>query len=105
MKKIINGKTYNTETAIKLFENGTGYTANFDDWYEEYYITKKGAYFMKYWGGAKSKYAKYFNNNRNTSEGTGLIVLIRNDVIRALSNNSYNLNENAINTYLDIQEA
>lgn len=37
MVKIINGKRYNTETATRLFENGTGSTANFSDWYEIFY--------------------------------------------------------------------
>ena len=105
MKKIINGKIYNTETATKLFENGTGNTANFTDWYEEFYVTKKGAFFMKFWGGAMTRYSESFNNGRSRSEGRGIKVLTKEEVTKNLSNDSYNLDEIVINNYLEIEEA
>ena len=105
MKAIINGKVYNTDTAIKLFENGTGYTANFSDWYEEYYVTKKGNFFMRYWGGAMTMYAESYNNGRTKSEGSGIKVLTKQQVIARLNSGSYNINEEAINKYLEPEEA
>lgn len=59
MKKIINGKTYNTETAAKL---GSDYSSvgpnDFHYWYESLHQTKKGTYFLYGEGGAMSHYAK-----------------------------------------------
>ena len=65
MKKIINKKTYNTETAEEIAEynNGLGYT----DWgyvSEELYRTKKGRFFLYVEGGPKSEYSK--TNGRQT---------------------------------------
>lgn len=105
MKAIIEGKTYNTETATELFTNGTGYTANFSDWYNTFYVTQKGAFFMHYWGGATTQYAESFNNGRSRSEGRGIRVLTREEVLKKLNTNSYNINEEAINKYLEIEEA
>lgn len=59
MKKIIDGKTYNTETAKML---GMYQTPGlmFDDYHfcrETLYITKKGTYFIHGHGGALTSYA------------------------------------------------
>lgn len=105
MKKIIEGKTYNTDTAILLFENGTNRTADFSDWYEEYYVTKKGNFFVNYWGGATTCYAETFNNGRSRSEGSGIRVIEKLQAIKALNSDSYNLNEDAIEKYMEIEEA
>lgn len=55
MKKIINGKMYNTETAKELgyyrMRDGT-----FSHIYEALYKTKNGNYFLHGSGGPKSKY-------------------------------------------------
>lgn len=74
MKKIINGKLYNTETAdlIAEWENGFGY----NDFYyvsETLYQTKKRAYFIYYTGGAMSKYATHYG--QTTSGSTGIKLL------------------------------
>lgn len=64
MKKIINGKLYNTETAKCLGEwnNGERY-GEFTYCEESLYKTKSGAYFIHGWGGPLSKYAKSDGNN------------------------------------------
>lgn len=59
MKKIIEGKTYNTETAELL---GTYQYLRRDDYHycrEELYRTKKGTYFLYGEGGALTSYARY----------------------------------------------
>ena len=59
MKKIINGKMYNTETAVRI-----GYYSNGDDygdchWYEEVLYRKKtGQFFLYGSGGALTCYAE-----------------------------------------------
>lgn len=60
MKKVINGKVYNTETADLIAEYSNGYRYNDFNYLEEtLYRTKKGQFFIAGEGGAISKYAKY----------------------------------------------
>ncbi len=63
MKKIINGKMYNTETAKKLGEywNGKDYRS-FGFCTETLYLKKTGEYFLHGKGGAMSKYCSYYGN-------------------------------------------
>lgn len=64
MKKVIDGKRYNTETATKVaeyepFANRT----DFNWWCEELYKTKKGKWFIYGEGGANSPYSKRVESN------------------------------------------
>jgi len=75
MKRIINGKVYNTETAEKiaawdndLFVNDFGYMS------EALYITRKGNYFIHGKGGATSKYAKHAYGGRMAGESIAAIT-------------------------------
>jgi len=69
MKKVINGKLYNTDGAKKL-----GYWSNrsnrndFDFCEETLYKTKAGAYFVHGSGGANSKYGKWQGNSGGPGE-------------------------------------
>ena len=105
MKKIINGKTYNTDTAIKLFSKGTGKTAGFYDWEEEYYVTKKGNFFKYYWGGAKTIYAEESDNGRSFNEGSGIKELEDMDVLEELDDSCRNINYKELQKYFEIEEA
>ena len=65
MKKIIDGKVYNTETATLLGEWDNGYMGNdFNFAAEDLYITKKGQYFLHCQGGANSSYSEACGNSR-----------------------------------------
>jgi len=67
MKKIINGKVFNTETAVCLgsYDNiGEGAL-------EKLYITKKGQYFLYGKGGAMSRYCTSYGAN---SWGAGIDI-------------------------------
>lgn len=58
MRKIINGRTYNTETSKKIGEWWNGLATNdFSHCYEVLYKNTRGAYFIHGEGGAMSKYA------------------------------------------------
>lgn len=57
MKKIINGKKYNTDTAQRLGEWDNGQYGNFDYEEETLYRKKTGEFFICGSGGAASKYA------------------------------------------------
>ena len=72
MKKVIDGKVYNTETATKVAEwsNGLSYS-DFNNENEELYVTKKGNWFLYGEGGANSKYRK---SNGNSAWGSSNII-------------------------------
>lgn len=66
MKKVIDGKMYNTETAKKLGEFDNGRYGDHDYMEEALYLTKSGAYFLYGTGGAMSKYAEASSNSNWT---------------------------------------
>ena len=63
MKKIINGKMYNTETATELAYYSYLYPSDFGYFEETLYRKKKGEYFLYGKGNAASKYAVSCGNN------------------------------------------
>ena len=75
MKKIINGKLYDTETAKFLanYDNGKGYS-NFGWVTECLYRKKTGEFFLHGQGGAASKYAKSVGLN-SWEEGERIMPL------------------------------
>ena len=56
MKKIIKGKTYNTDTAAKLAHRTFGTFGDPTGYEETLYQTKKGLYFVYGIGGVESPY-------------------------------------------------
>jgi len=65
MKKIINGKLYNTETATELGSYWNGYPhGDFSFVMETLYIKKTGEYFLHGEGGPLTEYCNYVGNNR-----------------------------------------
>jgi hypothetical protein len=105
MKKIIDGKRYDTDTATMLCMKGTGTTANFSDWYEKLYVTRRGNFFVNFWGGANTRFAEHFNNGRSRSEGSGIRVITEAEAISFINNECFDMNEEAIQKYLDIEDA
>jgi len=69
MKKVIDNKVYNTDTAelIHRWDNGY-YSGDFHQCEESLYKTKKGAYFIHGEGGAMSSYAVAYGNSRGGGE-------------------------------------
>ena len=63
MKKIINGKVYNTQTAEWVGEMSWGNMSNFAYCNEELYRKRTGEYFLFGEGGGMSKYAKSVGQN------------------------------------------
>lgn len=57
MKKIIDGKVYNTETAKSLTTYQYGTSNDLRYYYEELFVTSKGNYFLYGEGGPTSPYA------------------------------------------------
>ena len=69
MKKVIEGKLYNTETADSLAEWGNGlcYT-DFNFLSETLYRTKKGKFYLHGCGGARTRYSEAYGNCRGEGE-------------------------------------
>ena len=68
MRKVINGRTYNTETSKKIgnWDNGI-YGSDFKSCEEDLYKNTKGAYFLVGEGGPLSKYAVSHGNSTSGS--------------------------------------
>lgn len=81
MRKIINRKVYDTDTAEFLGGWDNGYYGNdFHYCYEGLYRTKKGTYFVYGKGGAMSKYAKNEGNGWS-GPGEDIHVLTKEDAM------------------------
>lgn len=76
MKRIINGKVYNTETAVFSCGVGPGGYGRNDFRYEDtrLYRTAKGAWFLAGDGGPASRWRKLVGGN-SYSGGSGLRVI------------------------------
>ena len=80
MKRIINGKTYNTDTAnyIDDFSNGLG-SGDFNYIIEDLYVTDNGAFFLCGEGGPMTKYSVPCGNM--TGGGSDIIPLSKRDAL------------------------
>ena len=74
MKKVINGKRYDTETAALVAADSYSNYGDFGYWAEELYHTKKGNWFLVGEGGAMSPYARSVGQNE-TAGGEGITPL------------------------------
>ena len=96
MRKIIEGKRYDTETAEQI---GSDYYSNFGDfqyWCEELYRTGKGNWFLYGEGGAKSKFARAVGQNE-IGGGNDITPLTRSDALAWLE--AHNSDSDAIEEY------
>jgi hypothetical protein len=102
MKKIINKKIYNTETATLIAEywNGLGFN-DFRNLSEDLYKTKNGQWFLRGSGGAMSKYSE---SNGNMTCGSSVIILLsESEACRWLEEHDF-VNEIEENFAGEIQE-
>lgn len=84
MKRIINGKMYNTETAelIHSWDNGR-YGNDFKARSKELYQTKKGAWFLRHDGGAMTDMAVSVGSN-STGGSCSIEVISAEDTFQFL---------------------
>ena len=74
MKKIVDGKVYNTQTAKLIGEWDNGYSYSDFNWAcEILYQTKKGQYFLYGEGGPMSSYAEWCGNSASGGEEIQLL--------------------------------
>ena len=76
MKKVINGKRYDTETATKVADDSYSNYGDLGYWSEELYRTKKGNWFIAGEGGAMSRYARSVGQNE-VGGGSAIIPITR----------------------------
>ena len=106
MKRVIDKKMYNTETAEQLghYWNGLG-PSDFRNLEETLYKTKKGVYFIHGSGGPLTKYAVAAGSN-STSGSDQIIPLSRREAIQwAEDNEVTNLFEPGSEFADDIEDA
>ena len=77
MKRIIDGKLYNTETAEQLAHRSYGTYGDFSFYEETLYVTKKGSYFLEYSGGPRSPYG--VNEGTDGTRGDSGIIPFNGD--------------------------
>jgi hypothetical protein len=101
MKKVIDGKLYNTETAEEIanWSNGLSYS-DFNNCEESLFLTKKGAWFLQGEGGAMSKYSRPCGDM--TGGGSGFEVLTPDEAMKWLEN--HNGEEAIIKHFSDVLE-
>ena len=63
MRKIINGKLYDTDTARCIGSDSYSNTRDFHHWSEELYVKRTGEYFLFGEGGPLSKYSRSLGDN------------------------------------------
>ena len=81
MRKIINGKMYNTDTATLIDSyDSMGDLNDYRHYREFLYLKKTGEFFTYGYGGAASKYAE-IQGNRMRSPGEMIIPLSRSEAM------------------------
>ena len=81
MKRIIDGKTYNTDTATRICDTSNNYNqSDFKVENSDLFVTKKGAYFIAGSGGAMSRFSEEASGGGYCG-GDGIIPLSREDAL------------------------
>ena len=93
MKRIIEGKRYDTETAVKIayWCNGLG-DRDFNNCEEALYRTKNGKYFIHGAGGPMSRWAHSCGNN-SYSGGSGIEALSPTEALEWIERHDLEVDE------------
>lgn len=78
MKKIINGKLYNTDTAKELATYESGAVSDNSHYIEMLYRKRTGEYFLYGEGGPASRYAEQAYGDNAFTSGEGIVPLTLN---------------------------
>lgn len=102
MKKVIDGKNFNTETALEICDGGHNEcSTEFDRFSETLYKTKKGAYFVAGNGGPMSKYAEHSGANETTG-GESMKLVTESEALKFCER--YELEPEKIAEHFEITE-
>lgn len=80
MKRIVDGKMYDTDKAEEICSASYGNPGDFKYWSEALFRTKRGAFFISGEGGAMTKWGKKISQN-TWSGGEGIKALTPDEVI------------------------
>lgn len=93
MKKVIDGKIYNTETAVELAYYNNGVSQNDFTYIDEsLYRTRKGNFFLAGEGGAMTRYAHRCSDN-TTCGGEGIFPLTEKEAREWVERNANEIYE------------
>jgi hypothetical protein len=81
MRKIIDGKTYDTETALRISGWSYGQYGDFNRCEETLFKTRKGAWFIYGEGGARSQYGQ--SVGQNSMSGGHKLFLVTEEEAKA----------------------
>ena len=84
MKRIIDGKVYDTETANVVESDEYSTPGDFHHTFQTLYVTKKGSYFFHGGGGPMTEYAVSVGNN-STSGSERIWTAEKEEVVAWLS--------------------
>lgn len=79
MKKIINGKKYDTKTATLLASCQYSHPFDFNHYIEELYQKKTGEFFLHGQGGSHSKYCELYGGTNSWNGGSKIIPFTRDE--------------------------
>lgn len=102
MKRVIDGKLYNTETATHIGADKSNHPRsdfNYED--TSLYVTAKGAFFIAGQGGALSRWCTFEGNCR--SGGEGIQALTTAEALQWAEENE--LDADVIQQYFEVGEA
>ena len=102
MRKVINGKVYDTETAERVHEVSFGYASDFNHFEEALYRTPNGRWFIVGSGGALTRYATSHSDGTR-SGGSAVIVLSDEEALRYLEQND--ADAETIERFFQVEEA
>jgi hypothetical protein len=102
MKRVIDGKVYNTETATKIATDSFSNRSDFHFWVETLYVTKKGRFFLKGEGGALSRWSQPYETG-GTCGGEGIVAMTKDEARRWCE--AHEVNAETICRYFEIEEA
>jgi len=80
MRKVVNGKRYDTETAALVAADSYSQCGDLEYWSEEIYQTKKGNWFLYGEGNAMSPYARATGQNE-VSGGSTIVPFSPKDAL------------------------
>jgi len=87
MRKVIEGKLYNTETAEMVATDSYSHYGDRGYWSQEIYRTKRGNWFLCGEGGAMSKYAQAIGQNE-VGGGSAIIPLTEGEALAWLEDHT-----------------
>jgi len=96
MKKVIDGKLYNTETAKQVGGDSYFHYGEFQYWCEELFRTKRGNWFVYGEGGEKFSYARTVEQNASNG-GNDITPVTREEALAWLE--VHNPDADAIEEY------